>query len=188
MGVFVLNVRPHVCRASISPGNSTYNQYVIVVTILLIHSCGPKRIANYFCQDLFKVTGVTALSVMVGLLSTIHILISEVASSARLFVHPPLPRIQGWLHVAVHSRGAFSKHLSLRLAHGWTKGRAPHGITLGGQLMVHAREGSASREQRLSFFFFWSKENIDFILNISYKYKHRQSMFPVLETHYFLLL
>ena len=52
---------------SISPVNSTYNQYVIVVTILLIHSCGPKRIANYFCQDLFKVTGVTALSVRVGL-------------------------------------------------------------------------------------------------------------------------
>lgn len=62
-----MNVRPHVCCASISPVNSTYNQYFIVITILLIHSCGLKRTANYFCQDLFKVTGVTALSVMVGL-------------------------------------------------------------------------------------------------------------------------
>ena len=67
MTVFVLNVRPHVCCASISPVNSADNQYVIVITILLIHSCGPKRIANYFCQDLFKVTVVTALSVIVGL-------------------------------------------------------------------------------------------------------------------------
>lgn len=50
------------------------------------------------------------------LLSTTHMLILEVASSAWLFVHPPLPRIQGWLHMAVHSYGM---HLQNTSHWGW---------------------------------------------------------------------
>lgn len=101
MGVFVMNVRPHVCCASISPVNSTYNQYFIVITILLIHSCGPKRTANYFCQDLFKVTGVTALAVMVGLAEHYPHANFRGSIITWLFVYPSFPLIQGWLPVAV---------------------------------------------------------------------------------------
>lgn len=102
MGVFVVNVRPRVlCKHFTS--EFCYNQYFIAITLLLVHSCSPKRIASYFCQDLFKGL-VSSLSLRWwDLLSTIHMLISEGASSPRLFVHPPLTLIQGWLHVAVQS-------------------------------------------------------------------------------------
>lgn len=119
MGVFVLNARPHVCCAIISPMNSTCNQYVIVITILLIHSCVLKRIANYFCQNLFKVTGVTALSVMVGLAeyyphanfrgSIISLAFCTSSSSTD-------SRLASYGCALIWD--ASSKHLSLRLAHG----------------------------------------------------------------------